>query len=425
MNTKLSIIIATHNRGPVLAECLTRTLACTAALPKNAVEVLVVDNASTDDTPDLLAKNFPTVTLLRAATNAGPVNKNLAIARSTGEFLLLLDDDAYPHPGTLPQLLRHFAADPSLAAAVCDVTLPDGSKEASAYPDVFIGAGTALRRSALDTIHALPHPLPQHFFMQAEEYDLSFRLISAGFTVKRFPDLPVTHLKTPNARIAARTTCLDVRNNLFLLARYLPDPLCHHLAADWLDRYFRIALRRDKTAAAGAGGGGQSHKKAFLRGAAEGLAHWSHQRDHHRHLLSPQALERLFKFNVIKHRLALAAKTYNARRLLLADYGKSLFPFFTAARDLALPVLAVADDHLANPENPADNYRGIPLLTWKALHDSPLLPKADLIVVANLNPVQAPRRVAALRRTLPQPVVDLFDPATARTTCPVPHEALA
>ncbi len=423
---KLSLIIATHNRGPVLLDCLHRTLAA-IPLPRTAFEILIVDNASTDGTPALMAKTFPDITLLPLQKNLGPVAKNLAIARATGEFLLLLDDDAYPHPGAIPQMLRHFAADPDLAAAVFDVTLPDGSKEASAYPDVFIGAGTALRRSALEAIHALPHPFPQHFFMQAEEYDLSFRLLNAGFSIKRFADLPLTHLKTPNARISTRTTRLDVRNNLFLLARYLPEPLCHQLAADWLDRYFRMALKRDATSNPERPSRSGllfakpldeppalTHKKAFLQGAAEGLARWTHQRHKNRHLLSPQTLERLFKFNVIKARLALAAKQQRARRLVFADYGKNLFAFHTAAADLGLPVLAIADDHLArpaSPQTPSDNYRGTPLLTWQALRDSPLLQKIDLIVVANLNPVQAPARAAALGRTLSCPVVDLFSPA--------------
>ncbi len=137
-------------------------------------------------------------------------------------------------------MVRHFRDNPTLAAAVFDVTLPDGSKEASAFPDVFIGAGTGLRRSALEKIAGSEKKessiatLPSHFFMQAEEYDLSFRLLDAGYSIQRFWDLALTHLKTPNARIGERTTRLDVRNNLYLLAKYIPAPLCHQLAADWL-----------------------------------------------------------------------------------------------------------------------------------------------------------------------------------------------
>jgi GT2 family glycosyltransferase len=411
MNPQLSIVVATHNRGPVLVDCLRRTLA--NGLPRGAFEVLVVDNASTDGTAELVAEQLPEVTLIRLEENRGPVAKNFAIERARGAFLLLLDDDAFPHPGTTAQMLRHFQADPQMGAAVLDVTLPDGAREASAYPDVFIGAGTGLRRSALEAIGAWPRALPAHFFMQAEEYDLSFRLVNGGFTVRRFGDLPLTHLKTPGARIAARTTRLDVRNNLFLLARYLPEPLCHQLAADWLDRYFRMACRRDREAG---NSKGQAHKKAFLQGAAAGLGRWAEQRDHHRYLLSPMAVESIFKFNVIRARLALAARTHRTRRIVLADYGKNLLAYWQAARELSLEVLAVVDDQLGGPAGGGDSYRGTPLVTWAGLREmrgggggrSPAL-----VVVANMNPVQGPRRAAELRRTLGQGVVDLFEPPHA------------
>ena len=46
-------------------------------------------------------------------------------------------------------MVEHFEAMPSLGAAVFTVTLPDGSRECSAYPDVFIGCGVGFRRAAL------------------------------------------------------------------------------------------------------------------------------------------------------------------------------------------------------------------------------------------------------------------------------------
>ena len=53
-------------------------------------------------------------------------------------------------------------------------------RECSAYPDVFIGCGTGFRRQALVEVGGLP----EDFFMQAEEYDLSLRLLDAGWTVE-------------------------------------------------------------------------------------------------------------------------------------------------------------------------------------------------------------------------------------------------
>ena len=255
--------------------------------------------------------------------------------------------------------------------------------------------------------------------MQAEEYDLSYRLIQAGFTLRRFADMPLIHLKTPGARVGARTTRLDIRNNLYLLAKYVPEPLCHQLAADWLDRYFRMAIRRDRESPACADSHAvpqqpQSHKRAYLAGAAEGLARWTARCDQGRHLLSAAAVETIFKPALIRERLAGAARTHSARRLLFADYGKNLFPYFHAAKALGLPVTAVVDDHLAGVGS--GNYRGIPLCTWAEARDAGYMAGAHppLVVISNLSPVHAERRAAALRRVLPLPVVNLFArPATS------------
>ena len=430
----VTFCIATHNRGPVLLDCLKKILA--NGLPSSQFEIRIIDNASTDGTPDLLErerKNLPNLHLTRLPKNCGPVAKNIAIRQSTAEFLLLLDDDAYPHPGAVPQMIRHFRDNPRLAAAVFDVTLPDGSKEGSAYPDIFIGAGTGLRRSALEKIGALQKdgggmpagPLPSDFFMQAEEYDLSFRLLEGGFSVQRFWDLPLTHLKAPNARIGQRTTRLDVRNNLFLLARYLPDPLCHQFAADWLARYFLMAQQRDAVAGATPHPEFGTHKKAFLAGAAQGLAEWSTQRASAPKRLSPETIERIFKFRTIRDRLNHAARRLNAQRIIFAELGKNLLPFHRAAQQLGLHVAAIADDNLGGtPENPRD-YRGIPLLTWQTLHRQGL--QADVVVLTNISPVHAPKRVAALRRRLPTPVVDLFsrqDQLLHGAPAPAPHLAI-
>ena len=398
MNPTVSFLIATHNRGQVLVDCLRQLDNC--GLAQSQYEILVVDNASTDGTPELVAAKLPHVRLIRLAHNRGPVAKNYALAQATGTFAVFLDDDAYPLSGSIPQMLRHFQSDPQLAAAVFDVTLPDGSHECSAYPDVFIGAGTGFRRDLITRLGGLP----QDFFMQAEEYDLSFRILAAGGKIKRFSDLPLLHLKTPSARIATRTTRLDVRNNMYLLAKYIPAPLCFHLADDWLTRYFYMAQSRDA-------GGIQnsefriqnSHKSAYLRGSAEGLARWSVKRNGGRHLLAPAVIERFFKFSAIESRLARAQSRLNLTRILLADFGKNMYPYYVAANKLNLEIVAIADDYLAAPHRA---YRGVPLLPWSAAANLPF----DAVVVSNLSPVHAARRTESLRRICPRHVINLFGP---------------
>jgi GT2 family glycosyltransferase len=391
----VSFLIATRNRGSVLVDSLQRVAAC--GLAPAQFEIIVVDNASTDGTPDLVSQQLPTVHLIRLENNRGPVAKNHALAAAKGEFAVFLDDDAYPLPGSVPQMIRHFRDDPRLAAAVFDVTLPDGNKECSAYPDVFIGAGTGFRRELITRLGGLP----QEFFMQAEEYDLSFRILAAGYRIKRFSDLPLVHLKTPGARIATRTTRLDVRNNLYLLAKYVPAPLCFTLASDWLTRYFYMAQARDADA------GGSEHKKAFLQGSAEGMAKWSTRRAGNRHLLAPNVMEQIFKIDATAQRLRQAQARLGFRTVVFADLGKNIHSYLAAAIGLNLRVLAIADDYLSRPlgGNP-HTFRGVPVISWEHAYTLPF----DAIVVSNLSPVHAERRTAALRRTQRKPVLNLFGP---------------
>jgi hypothetical protein len=246
--------------------------------------------------------------------------------------------------------------------------------------------------------------------MQAEEYDLSFRLLNAGFSIQRFWDLPLTHLKTPNARIGQRTTALDIRNNLYLLARYLPQPLAKQLAADWLARYFMMAHARDIAADHIPHPHFGTHKKAFINGAAEGLKKWNSQRANGRRLLSDDTVERIFKFQKIRDRLALLKQKTGAQKILFADFGKNILAYYLAAKDLSLEVTAILDDRLAAPSNsetPHD-YRGIPILSPNDPAFDHHLQNSDLILLTNMSPVQAPLKAAALRRTLPLPVIDLF-----------------
>ena len=240
----VSFVVSTFNRRDVLLQTIDRIHRC--GLKSEEYEILIVDNASTDGTSDALRQRHPLIHLLHQEYNAGPVSKNVAIRAASGRYVVFLDDDSFPLPGAVSRMMRHFDANPRLGAAVFTITLPDGSRECSAYPDVFIGCGTGFRRTALEQVGGLP----DDFFMQAEEYDLSLRLLAAGYDIKTFDDLHVTHLKSPTARASERTTRLDVRNNLVLITRYFPRQWVLPFAKDWLRRYRLIAAARTSRRAA-------------------------------------------------------------------------------------------------------------------------------------------------------------------------------
>ena len=380
---RVSFLIATHDRREVLLHTLERVFAC--GLVRDEFEVLVVDNASGDGTVEAVRERFGTVILLPQPCNRGPCGKNVALAAARGEFVVFLDDDSFPEPGSLRRMIEHFHGDQSLGAAVFTVTLPDGSRECSAYPDVCIGCGTGFRRRAVVEAGGLP----DDFFMAAEEYDLSLRLLDAGWKVRAFDDLHMTHLKTPASRFPKRIVRLDARNNLVLAMRYFPEPWRMPYAGEWLERYRLMAAAN-------------GNRAAFWAGAAEGLFRGM---TIERRPISASAFEQFAKVGETERRLRDAMARMSLRRVLFIDLGKNILAYRLAARSCGLHVVGIADARLGGSAAPRF-FRGVPLVS-----DAEALKlDFDAAVVSNLSPVHAARRLAAWRGLTTHPVIDLFAP---------------
>src|SRR4051794_21960949 len=100
-------IVLAYNRRASVDEVLARL----AVLPV-IEEVIVVDNGD-DGTADVLeAAGRERVRVLRSPGNVGIAGRNIGAASTTCEFLLFLDDDAYPLPGAVESLLDGFTAEP-------------------------------------------------------------------------------------------------------------------------------------------------------------------------------------------------------------------------------------------------------------------------------------------------------------------------
>ncbi|MCB9850501.1 MAG: glycosyltransferase [Phycisphaerales bacterium] len=381
-NPPISIVIATHNRRDVTLATLHR-LFCLGAETRNA-EIIVVDNASSDGTAGAIAERFP-VQCVALDRNLGACAKARGVTIARGEIVVFLDDDSFPRPGSLTRMLAHFAADETLGAASFMTHLADGKRECCAFHNVFIGCGVGIRRDALTQVGGLDESL----FMAAEEYDLSFRLINAGWRVQTFEDLHVDHLKSPVARASSRLVYYDTRNNLWLTARYLPDGLATIYRGDWAQRYRWIAMQA-------------GHRSAYWRGYLAASMHYGKQRrDYASHRLSPDAVEAIFHLDYVERRMRLL-RDAGVQSVLLADLGKNIYAFVRAARRVGVEVAAIVDDRFAAPGR---TYRELPVLTR---NDGLQLP-ADAIVVANTSPEQARRTEQSLRESTALPIHRWFD----------------
>ncbi|HEX4796122.1 MAG TPA: glycosyltransferase [Humisphaera sp.] len=432
LNSQVTFLISSYNRRDVLLHTL-RELAVINATCGVAAQTIVVDNASTDGTADAVDDAFADVILIRQSTNRGACSKNVGLAQVKSPYVIFLDDDSFPNSQSIRRMIQHFEADPKLGAAVFDVVLPDGTHECSAYPSVFIGCGTGFRMAALKQVGGLP----EDFFMQAEEYDLSLRLLNGGWRVRRFDDLQVSHLKTPSARQPTRTTRLDVRNNLTLIARHFPRQWIIPFAIDWMGRYRWLAQAK-----------GWRHHLAFWRGLIEGMsrAHrtlsllrysggglgWGPIRAagacstqppprpspgvpeegencapfYGRRPISEDAFEQFAMVRLIQSRLQAVIREHGCRSILLIDLGKNILPFWLAAKACGVKIIAIADPKLAGRR-----YRGISVVDDAQASRMVF----DLAVISNISPVHAKLRRESWRQSCPVPVIDLMENDAAQS----------
>jgi GT2 family glycosyltransferase len=379
----VTFLISTFNRRAVLLHTLEKLQEVDRRCGL-ITETIVVDNASRDGTADSVAAAFPEVQIIRQKRNTGACAKNAGLTKARGEFVIFLDDDSYPTADSIGRMIEHFFNDSKLGAAIFDVTLPDGSHESSAYPSVVIGCGTGFRRRALLEVGGLP----TDFFMQAEEYDLSLRLLEASWTIQRFEDLHVRHLKTSTARIPTRTTRLDVRNNLLVATRYFPRHWVLPFAMDWTRRYWWMASAR-----------GPKHQIAFCRGLIEGVAR--SLLPNHRKPIGLAAFE-TFAMNVaIRRNLNRVVIEQNLQSIVLIDAGKNLLPFMLAAKACGLRVIAIADNKLARSGR---KYHGVPIVCDADAANMIF----DAAIVANISPAHAAQRTQTWKNT-GRLVIDLFE----------------
>jgi glycosyltransferase involved in cell wall biosynthesis len=133
---RVSVVIPCYNHGRFLATCIESVLAQSAA----AAQVIVVDDGSTDSTPDVAGTFAGQITWVTQPNQGLSAARNAGLARATGEFIHFLDADDYLHPDFLKKGLAALARHPEAAVAY------------SGY--CFVDTGGGVQR----TVPALPAP---------------------------------------------------------------------------------------------------------------------------------------------------------------------------------------------------------------------------------------------------------------------------
>jgi GT2 family glycosyltransferase len=319
-----SIIIPTHNRPRILNETLDKL----AELPDRRFEVIVVDNASTDDMTTVRERH-PEVRWIDLPQNIAAAARNIGAVAANGRLLLMLDDDSWPEDGTIERAVELFDNRLELGAAACRVRLADepNKHDAGGVPGIFFNCGGFIRKSAFLESGGFSF----HFDYYVEEYDLSCRLLQHGWKIEPQGDLHVSHRRVKTGRDNNRMLRLLARNNLRLWRRYAPDARLPEMLSATLDRYERVALKEDAL-------------EGFEAGVNEAESDEGHLRARRSPLTSDQFSD-LFGLHKADSALRTWADKSRIRRVAIWSRGKGVELVTRLAEEACLSIAAVYDDH--------------------------------------------------------------------------------
>ncbi len=254
-----SVIIPNWNGREWLDRCLRSLLAQTL----QPVEILVVDNGSTDGSAEWVVEAFPAVRVLRQPENLGFARAtNIGIQASGGEFIVFFNNDARAEPDWLERCVKAMGNDAAIASAACrtlddhdpariyslgDGFLPNGDgmniargmRYRSDLPMprwVFgpSGCTAVYRRAALEKVGLLD----EDYVSFHEDVDLNWRLLLAGYKCLYVPEAVAYHVGYATGRkVNDRIAFLSGRNRLLVLFKNLPGSL-------WLRFAIPLALRQ-------------------------------------------------------------------------------------------------------------------------------------------------------------------------------------
>jgi GT2 family glycosyltransferase len=219
-----SIIITTRNRRQHLRGAVASSLEQTAG-----VEVLVMDDASTDGTAEMVEREFPEARLLRSERPLGYIEqRNRAADLATAPILVSIDDDAeLVSPQTVEQTLEDFDHPRIGAVAIPHVDrVPGGDVLRQSPPDrarrwvtpTYFGTAYAFRRSLFLYLGGYWTP----FAHMCEEYDLCLRMLNTGYVVRLGRADELHHLRAP--RDEGSNLTRQMRNDLLTAWRNVPLP---------------------------------------------------------------------------------------------------------------------------------------------------------------------------------------------------------
>jgi GT2 family glycosyltransferase len=223
----ITAVVATRNRRDQLLETLRH----------HEAPVIVVDNASTDGSPDAVEAAYPHIHVVRLARNVGAAARNIGVRLATTPYVAFADDDSYWQPGCLRRAVELLEAYPTVgllsgrvlvgAAAELDpvsagmARAPLGTPAGLPGPAIlgFLSCAAVVRRAAFLAVGGFAARLGVY----GEEDLLAMDLATASWGLTYVQELTAHHMPSDMGRSAGGRIRQEQRNRL--LTAWLRRPL--------------------------------------------------------------------------------------------------------------------------------------------------------------------------------------------------------
>lgn len=213
---KISFVILNYNREKELLTTVGKTRELMVG--KSDYEIIVVDNASSDNSIISLSRTYPEVRILSRSKNIGIAGWNDGFELAKGEYLVVLDDDSNIVSG-LDEAIAVLDDDPKIGILALNVT-------GGAFPTDylvhmednidFIGCGAIIRKTLFEKIGGFAEWL----FIYTHEWEYAIRCLDAGFSIRYFAHCYVDHRTSVINRSSRRLKVFSIRNEMAIVYKF-------------------------------------------------------------------------------------------------------------------------------------------------------------------------------------------------------------
>ncbi len=242
---KLSVIVLNHNTKVILKKCLQK---CQQALVNIQAEIIVVDSASTDKSPEMVEEFFPKIKLIRLKENLGfSIGNNIGVKKSCGDYVVFLNSDVLVKKDAFEMLLKYMDDNKEVGAITPKLVLrnnkidPDCHRgfptpwaalsyflgleklfpkskifgqyhqmyknmQETHYIDSCCGAFMLVRKEAGDQVGWWS----EEYFFYGEDLDFCYSLKQKDWEIAYFPHVESLHYKGASSGIRKETKDLQV-----------------------------------------------------------------------------------------------------------------------------------------------------------------------------------------------------------------------